>query len=383
MKEWNYTIILSNEQLIKLTNINILDIINKNNKNNELNIKILELELNKINKLVKEKSELLEYTGESIIGISILHEFILDILGRETSYGKIFIRKAEIDFKKLHIISKYTKIISCIIIIIINLFCLFYAILKGYSRGILWQKQFLFTSILQLLVEIILFESLTVIWNNIIIPQFAIKQVNNAYNEILLTINKFIDDINYTNNNSSLERKEDIIDVFNITDYYFISNKLSKIYNNNIESKIINRYESIHPIPSIYYQFYPLELKYYNNIDDNENENNNINYLNWIIIRIKYFITIFIVFTITSSIELPSLIQDLIINIIQPSILGGILYLIYLCYKYPLISIGIIIFILIIIYIIRFYLIKLSIKEINQIENIDISSVILNNNNNV
>ena len=39
--------------------------------------------------------------------------------------------------------------------------------------------------------------TLLVMWNNVIVPQFAVTEVNHAYNEVLATINKFADDVQY------------------------------------------------------------------------------------------------------------------------------------------------------------------------------------------
>jgi len=256
MKEWNYTVVLPEQQLIEIgsssgsggatsmpagglqTLLHALSIATEQYAENyESNIDILEREMIEVRDISKEKAEMLIYSGGAIVGMSILHEFILDVIGRQTSYGKIFARKAEVDFRRMYVVSFGTKILAGSLVMCVNLFCLMYAVLKGYSRGLKWQEQFLFACLLQLLAEIFVFETLEVLWNNVVVPQFAVEQVNAAYNIVLETINKFGEDARYYNDSFNSSQQEDI-DVFNAADYFFISKQLAKAYPDNIESKL-------------------------------------------------------------------------------------------------------------------------------------------------
>ena len=258
MQQWNYAVVLPKHLRAygpALTEQEERIFVEAEGRHEELkliNREALGAELELVQREASSKLESLVFSGEAVLGMSILHEFILDILGRDSPQGKIFVRKAHVDFCHMHVVSMVTKVGACCLIICINIFCLFYAILKGFSKGVSWQQHFLIASTLQLLVEILIFETIEVLWSNVAVPQFVVAEVNSACVEVLATINKFAEDAQEdagagASAGATASALLKPVTVFNASDYFFISKELARARPGNIESKIISRFESTAP----------------------------------------------------------------------------------------------------------------------------------------
>jgi hypothetical protein len=64
------------------------------------------------------------------------------------------------DFRSTKVVTRRAKFLCVLAIVASNLFCLYYALLKGYSRGVEWQRAYLMGAVSQIVVEIGLFESM-------------------------------------------------------------------------------------------------------------------------------------------------------------------------------------------------------------------------------
>ena len=313
------------------------------------NLQIIK-ELNKISDIYK--------------GIRIFNELILDLLGRDTSAALLFNEQTKEKFKNIYVISLFTKRIILFIILLFNLFCIYYAILKGNIRGLNWQMHYLFACITQILIEICIFETMLVIWSHVIIPNMIFNDIIFAFNSLKTTIEN-IDNKNDNNKNIDNNNKENM-NVFNMPDYFFISTRLAQSFPYLIESQIIIKYESIYPSR---YLFKQLHKKNNNN---NENENNEIiinnlrksnkmwKYMNYIRKYIIRPISISLLHLISIT---PIIGQEFIIQIIQPILLAVVFLIIYICLSFPLLFVaavgGLILISLLIWYIIK----KISEKQ--------------------
>ena len=389
MREWNYTDVISETQLtaahppahLLLSYDMALDLATDCYVDGaSANVELLEAEMVAVRTAGHARADELEFSGDSVIGMSILHEFVLDILGRDTPYGKIFVRKAHTDFRKMHVVSGVTKVLAGSIIALVNLFCLFYAVLKGYSKGVSWQQQFLFASILQLVFELFLFETLLVLWNNVVVPQLAADQVNDAYNKILNTINKFAEDIQFKIKFSVgargrvAEGVADNVDVLNVADYFFIATHLARAFPENIESQIVRRYESTHPTQSLKKKLRPL--------DEAEDEReaaleaaaaagDTSPVARWALVWLKYFATSLLVFTVTWSASLPTVVQDLILSVVQPCLLGALTYFIFMCFQQPLLYLGLVACVLLIGYVLYRQVLQISDRQHKRLPSVE------------
>lgn len=304
----------------------------------ERNTLLLNTELELVQQQAEGIMEGIANSNEDVVGMSILHEFILDVVGREQARGKIFERKTHVDFKKKNVVSYTTKLAAGLLITCINLFCLFYAILKGYSRGVAWQQQFLFAVILQLVVEILIFETVEVLWGNVVMPQFAIKEVNAARVHILTTINKFIEDAQFQQRRRVRRNGPGVdmdVSVFNTVEFFFVSKELARARPGSIESKIVDRFESTAPTPGLLSKFGHT----FGEEEEEEGATSSTQHPGFtrLVRGFSYFITLNL---IQFSANTPSMVHEILLSILQPLLLGGGGYLVYVCIHHPLFYIG-------------------------------------------
>ena len=70
---------------------------------------IIRNEMDYVQDVAKEKVEKLKYASDADISLEIMHLFVLDLLGRDTSAAKIFVSKSEEDFRHVMVVSHTTK----------------------------------------------------------------------------------------------------------------------------------------------------------------------------------------------------------------------------------------------------------------------------------
>ena len=106
------------------------------------------------------------------IEIDLFYRFILDLLGHNKD-KIIFQTKVEIDSEDYNTVSLLLKVLSGFLILGLNVFFCTYAILKGYSKGLEWQSQYLSLCVFQLLTEVLVFSSVECILLHFTFPSLA------------------------------------------------------------------------------------------------------------------------------------------------------------------------------------------------------------------
>ena len=102
------------------------------------------------------------------------------IKGRTTTAAKIFQNKFNEDFEETKGQTLLNKLIAFILILFINLFIIYYTLLKSLQRGYTWQSQFLWSFFFQILSDVIIFETLECMWLNYIVPILVKDEVKDA-----------------------------------------------------------------------------------------------------------------------------------------------------------------------------------------------------------
>ena len=98
-----------------------------------------------VNALISSYSE-----SKSSIGSDLICRFILDLLGQNKD-TMIFKNKVKLDLAETKATSSaYVKITIIMFLVLLNVFFCSYAILKGYLKGLDWQKQYLKLCIFQI-----------------------------------------------------------------------------------------------------------------------------------------------------------------------------------------------------------------------------------------
>ena len=157
--------------------------------------------------------------------MEILHYFVLDLLGRDTPAAKIFATKSEHDFRYSMVVSRVAKILAWCGVIVLNLFFIYFSMLRGLQRGHDWQIMYLVGCLIQLLVEVVFYETSECALIHFLIPDLA----RNEIHSIQFVLHKAIESLwgyipgdelvlnapDYFRNNQSNDIELDVQNLFN------------------------------------------------------------------------------------------------------------------------------------------------------------------------
>lgn len=120
--------------------------------------------------------------------MELLHLFMVDLLGRRTTSAVIFQNKFTEDFESLHPIPLWAKALAIFLVLGLNGFFIYYCCLRGVSRGLEWQLIFLQTVLIQLALEVCIFETLECVWVHYIVPNVVKEDVGRAVQVCVPTV---------------------------------------------------------------------------------------------------------------------------------------------------------------------------------------------------
>jgi hypothetical protein len=195
--------------------------------------KILQNELIFVENETKVKVKKFKHIDEKYVGLEMLHIFIIDLLGHDSIAAKIFITKSDIDYRYIETVSAKAKGLAWLGIIIMNLFFIYYSMMRGIIRGKSYQNAYLAGCIGQILFEVIIAETFEILWVHFIIPNLVANEVKLVWTKIMNTIDKI----------TSIEQSN-IKYFIDAPQYLFVSTNLAKIFPKLLESSIINAYHN-------------------------------------------------------------------------------------------------------------------------------------------
>jgi hypothetical protein len=167
------------------------------------------------------------------IGLEILHLFVLDILGRHTAPARIFQSKAEEDFFKVRVISRRGQMLAWCGVVFLNLFFMYFTILKSYQKGNAWQRAFVAGSVVQIVVEILFNETVECVWVNFLVPRLVSEEVHSVATKLHSAIEQLC--------------SPETVDAHYFLDapgYLFVSTAVAKKFPNLLESMVVRAYQS-------------------------------------------------------------------------------------------------------------------------------------------
>jgi hypothetical protein len=208
-------------------------------------------ELGSVQAMTRDLKDTFRCKSEEQAGVQLLQLFIQDLLGRDTDAAKIFRVKVKEDYATLYIVAWWQKGLAGCVLIGLNGFFLYYAILRGYRQGIEWQRNFLVACIIQMVMEIFFSETLTCLYINYLLPRLVptrvIEKIRNVLQACIIHLcqSGHRQERMISNENHSLGSKSpQIIDA---PRYLFVSTKLAMTCPTMMESMMIASYHSILP----------------------------------------------------------------------------------------------------------------------------------------
>jgi hypothetical protein len=184
------------------------------------------------------------------IGHELLHLFVLDLLGRSTPAAMIYHAKMDEEYKHIRVVSLTAKRLTVLCLLLLNAFFVYYAVLKGYVKGVTWQYNYLVACIMQMISEIVFFETMETFWMDVFIPSFAAKEVQGAFHQVLETVHRLCFVQEEYEQVESPKSADDVASnylIFNTAEHLFVSYKVAKAFPQVLESTMILCYSNPFP----------------------------------------------------------------------------------------------------------------------------------------
>ena len=131
--------------------------------------------------------------------------------------------------------SIWARVLGWFLVVFLNLFFVYFSLLRAMMRSQAWQNQYVTACISQLVIEIVLIESATTAWVHWVIPRLICGDVNAVMNSLRKIVNTSLDE--------AVEWRHPI----DTTEHFFVSKVLAKKYPHLLESTIALSFHSYLP----------------------------------------------------------------------------------------------------------------------------------------
>lgn len=199
---------------------------------------VVESELRDVGRLAEGILEELSSASDAERGVEILLCFVKDLMGRHSAAGRIFASKSDLDCEKEMTVSLLTKVAVALFIFSINAFFIYYTILKGYDKGLAWQFDYVKAWLVQLSLDVFVFETIQCAWIHVTVPCMVSEEVRRVRALLQDAVERVY-----------LDRHEpdDLLHSLNAPDYLFVANRLAASYPELVESKLVQTYSNYLP----------------------------------------------------------------------------------------------------------------------------------------
>jgi len=106
----------------------------------------------------------------NVLGVQLMKLFLCDLLGRDTVEAKIFQQAVEKELPTARVVSLWAKVLSVLLVIGLNFYFIFAAILYGKDKSYEWQGIWLSTFLVNITFDITVSSTLEVLVLDYIIP---------------------------------------------------------------------------------------------------------------------------------------------------------------------------------------------------------------------
>jgi hypothetical protein len=178
-------------------------------------------------------------------GLEMLHLFMLDLLGRNTIAAKIFREKFGEEFGHSRVVVQLQKYFAAAALLALNAFFMYFVMIKGVQKGRDWQLQYVTCCVIQVGVDILLFETVECAWLNFLVPQYVHEEVASAA-EKLRSLTQRIAGLR-TDIEETQQGQEVTKFFLNAPAHLFVSTKLARKKPQLLESMIVGSYR--HHLP--------------------------------------------------------------------------------------------------------------------------------------
>ena len=186
--------------------------------------------------LASSKSDELAAYSDVQKGVEIMHQFFVDLLGRDSKASKIFLSMAHEDFKDSFVVTSLAKSLAWALIVFINVYFVYFSILRGITSSRSWQRDYVIACMVQLVMEVCLFETMECLWIHWVIPLLVRDEVKTAVGVVRHAVGlAFHRDVRA------------LPVVFDSPRYFFVSRQLAELYPHLVEATVVGSFHSYFP----------------------------------------------------------------------------------------------------------------------------------------
>ena len=274
------------------------------------------------------KVDALRVTTEEQKGLEILHLFIMDLLGKDSSAAMIFKSKLGEDFEETQVVKYDKKVVAAAVLVTANILFTYYTILYGSVRGEAWQMIYLGACLAQFFIEICINESLECLWLHYIVPMLAAKEVMASHAVLVDLVEKFCM-ADGGQQYMSLETNG----AFNAPDYLFVSTNVAKAFPSLMESCIVQSYTTPLPGESAKQWHQSRWQRFLNHIQTPPRDNNRgMN----MFLRRSSIVLLTALTLLEYGATAPYLLQKMFVRFCQPFLVSAIVLAFYMVIESPL-----------------------------------------------
>jgi hypothetical protein len=124
--------------------------------------------------------------------------------------------------------------VAGVFIAMLNILFVFYTMLKGYAKGVHWQQDYFRQWILQIALDVLIFETLQCMWVHFAVPYLVSKEVNAVYALMQQTVEHLCEDVYFAHRAVCL----------NAPRYLFVSHQLADAFPQLMESTLVKAYSN-------------------------------------------------------------------------------------------------------------------------------------------
>ena len=222
------------------------------------------------------------------------------------------------------------KRLAWLAVIAINAFFVYFSILRGSTRSTSWQIHYLWACCCQLLVEILIYETVECVWIHFTIPSLVREEVATAVETVKHATNL------------AFQKEEKISMLLDSPKHFFVSRQLAEEFPNLFESAIVMAFQSYFP---------PSDLDTISTLQAKENDENSRGLMNnEVRVRQKkknnvlmsflqrYNLSVVLVALLQHLGTVSIRIQQVIIHTLQPILFACIVIFSLYLFKYPMMA---------------------------------------------
>lgn len=133
------------------------------------------------------------------------------------------------------VVTPISKILAWITVILFNLFFVYFVALKSMTRDSSFQRGFVTACLLQLIIEVFVYETSECVYVHFIIPRLVHKEVTQA----LVDLKRYV--------NIAFSPKGFATGALDAPNYFFVSTQLAKRWPHLFECSVVQAFHSIYP----------------------------------------------------------------------------------------------------------------------------------------